>query len=188
LSDRNDRMLQCTINVRKSQHQPQCTLQLVCEDRVLFVWVYLHVSLCRHHHAKCEQAIHLMYPPLLCKHQFHKTKINGVSVCLCVCVCVCVYVERERERDAQAFRDTSNRDYAEYIQFFILNFRCAQYCFHFWVYPQRLVYIGRCFGTLCRVHLQRLESLTEGSETSANINQTLGIHPKVETILSTAKV
>jgi hypothetical protein len=25
------------------------------------------------------------------------------------------------------------------------------------VYPQRLVYIGRRFGTLCRVHLQRLE-------------------------------
>jgi hypothetical protein len=30
-------------------------------------------------------------------------------------------------------------------------------CFHFWVYPQRLVYIGRHFGTLLRVHLQRLE-------------------------------
>jgi hypothetical protein len=43
------------------------------------------------------------------------------------------------------------------------------------VYPQRLVYIGRRFGTLCRVHLQRLEM-------SANINQTLGIHPKVETV------
>jgi hypothetical protein len=48
-------------------------------------------------------------------------------------------------------------------------------CFHFWVYPQRLVYIGRRFGTLCRVHLQRLE-------TSANIHQTLRIHPKVETV------
>jgi hypothetical protein len=56
---------------------------------------------------------------------------------------------------------------------------------------QRLVYIGRRFGTLCRVHLQRLEVCdfkplkmdpTESSETSANINQTLGIHPKVETV------
>jgi hypothetical protein len=34
------------------------------------------------------------------------------------------------------------------------------------VYPQRLVYIDP----------------TEGSETSANINQTLGIHQKVETV------
>jgi hypothetical protein len=41
------------------------------------------------------------------------------------------------------------------------------------VYPQRLVYIGRRFGTLYRVHLQRLQ---------ANINQTLGIHPKIETV------
>jgi hypothetical protein len=32
-------------------------------------------------------------------------------------------------------------------------------CFNFWVYPQRLVYIGRRFGTLYRVHLQRLEKL-----------------------------
>jgi hypothetical protein len=43
------------------------------------------------------------------------------------------------------------------------------------VYPQRLIYIGRRFGTLHQVHLQRLE-------TSANINQTLGIHPKIETV------
>jgi hypothetical protein len=41
------------------------------------------------------------------------------------------------------------------------------------VYPQRLVYIG--FKPL-KMHP------TEGSETSANINQTLGIHPKVETV------
>jgi hypothetical protein len=30
-------------------------------------------------------------------------------------------------------------------------------CVNFWVFPQRLVYIGRRFGTLCQVHLQRLE-------------------------------
>jgi hypothetical protein len=43
---------------------------------------------------------------------------------------------------------------------------------------------------LCQVHLQRLEEhfkplkmdLTEGSETSANIKQTLGKHPKVNTV------
>jgi len=28
-------LLQFTINVRKSHHQPQCTLQLVCENCVL---------------------------------------------------------------------------------------------------------------------------------------------------------
>jgi hypothetical protein len=46
---------------------------------------------------------------------------------------------------------------------------------NFWVIPRRLVYIGRRFGTPCQVHLQRLE-------VSANINQTLGIHPKVDTV------
>jgi hypothetical protein len=29
-------------------------------------------------------------------------------------------------------------------------------CFNFWVYPQRLIYIGRRFGTLYRVQLQSL--------------------------------
>jgi hypothetical protein len=46
-------------------------------------------------------------------------------------------------------------------------------CVYFWVYPQRLVYIG--FKPLKM-------DLTEGSETSANINQTLGIHPKADTV------
>jgi hypothetical protein len=52
-------LLQFTINVRKSHCQPQCTLQLVCEDRVLFVSVDLHVSLCRQQHPECERAIRL---------------------------------------------------------------------------------------------------------------------------------
>ena len=30
-------LLQFTMNVRKSHRQTQCTLQLACEDRVLFV-------------------------------------------------------------------------------------------------------------------------------------------------------
>ena len=29
--------LHFTIRARKSQHQPDCTLQLACEDRLLFV-------------------------------------------------------------------------------------------------------------------------------------------------------
>jgi hypothetical protein len=45
-------LLQFTINVPKSHRQPQCTLQLVYADRVLFVWVDLHVSLCGLQHTK----------------------------------------------------------------------------------------------------------------------------------------
>ena len=36
-------LLQFTINALKSHRQPRCTLKLVCEDRVLFVSVDLHV-------------------------------------------------------------------------------------------------------------------------------------------------
>jgi hypothetical protein len=38
-------LFQFTINFRKSHRQPQCTLQLACEGRMLLVWVDLHVSL-----------------------------------------------------------------------------------------------------------------------------------------------
>jgi hypothetical protein len=60
-------------------------------------------------------------------------------------------------------------------------------CVEFWVFPRRLVYIGRRFGTLRQVHIQKLEmplkmDLTEGTETSANINQTLGKHPRADTV------
>ena len=34
---------------------------------VLFVWVYLHVSLCMQQHLKCERAILLVCPPFFCK-------------------------------------------------------------------------------------------------------------------------
>jgi hypothetical protein len=30
-------------------------------------------------------------------------------------------------------------------------------CVYFWVFPQRLVYIGRRFGPLCQVHLQTVK-------------------------------
>jgi len=54
---------QFTTNVPKSR-QPQCTLQCVYEERVLFIRVDLHVSLCRQLHPKCEQEISFVYPPL----------------------------------------------------------------------------------------------------------------------------
>jgi hypothetical protein len=60
-------LLQFTINVRKFHRQPSRTLQLVCEDRVFFVGIDLHVSLCGHQHPKCERAIRLVYPPFFCK-------------------------------------------------------------------------------------------------------------------------
>jgi hypothetical protein len=49
-------MLQLTIHFRKSHRQPQCTLQLVCEDRALFAWTDLRVSLCGQQHRKCVRA------------------------------------------------------------------------------------------------------------------------------------
>jgi hypothetical protein len=55
-------LLHFAINVRKSHRQPPCTLQLVHENRVLFVWVDFQVSLCRQQHPKCELASRLVYP------------------------------------------------------------------------------------------------------------------------------
>jgi hypothetical protein len=51
------------MTVRKSHRQPQRTLQIVYEDRVLFVWVDLHVSLREQQHPNCKQAIRLVYTP-----------------------------------------------------------------------------------------------------------------------------
>jgi len=59
-------LLRFTTHILKSCRHPQCTLQLVCEDRVLFIWVDLHVSLCWQQHPYCERAIRLVYPPLFC--------------------------------------------------------------------------------------------------------------------------
>jgi hypothetical protein len=74
-------VLQLTLNVLKSHRQPQCILQLVCEDRVLFVSLDLHVSLCWQLHPKCEPAIRLLYPTFLLQTslfiQPHKQKCNG---------------------------------------------------------------------------------------------------------------
>jgi hypothetical protein len=60
-------LLQFTINIWKSHCRSQCTLQLACEDRMLFVWVDLHVSLCRQQHPKCERVICLVYLPFFLK-------------------------------------------------------------------------------------------------------------------------
>ena len=60
-------LLQFTINIRKSHRQPQRTLQLVCEDRVLFVCVDFHVSLCGLQHPKCKRTIRVVCPPFSCK-------------------------------------------------------------------------------------------------------------------------
>jgi hypothetical protein len=49
-------------------------------------------------------------------------------------------------------------------------------CFNFWVYPQRLIYIGRRFGTLYQVHLM---DLIDAGDTPKNWNSK---------ILNTAKV
>ena len=61
-------VLEFKIIVRKTHSQAQCTLQLVCEDLVLFVSVDLRVSLCGQQHPKCERAIRLV---------FHLSVING---------------------------------------------------------------------------------------------------------------
>jgi hypothetical protein len=54
--------------------------------------------------------------------------------------------------------------------FLILNFRCVQYL----LFP--LLGVSPASGKPLKMYP------TEGSETSANINQTLEIHPKVETV------
>jgi hypothetical protein len=63
-------LLQFTINVKKSHRQTQRTLQLVCEDHVLFVRAD-RFSLCEQQRPKCEGAIRLLYPRF-----FHELRPN----------------------------------------------------------------------------------------------------------------
>ena len=58
---------QFTINVRKFHRQPQFTLQLVREDRVLFVSADRHV---------CLYLQRFVYPPLFCKLRFSSSRTN----------------------------------------------------------------------------------------------------------------
>jgi hypothetical protein len=43
------------------------------------------------------------------------------------------------------------------IQFVLQSNLISLKYVNFWVIPRRLVYIGRRFGTLCKVHLGRLD-------------------------------
>ena len=63
-------MLQFQTHVRESHSQPECTLQLVCENRMLFIWVHLRVSLCGQQDPTGQQAIHLVYSSFFCKLRF----------------------------------------------------------------------------------------------------------------------
>ena len=58
-----------TVHNKCSKNQPSTSVHfpLVCEDRVLFVWVDLHMSSCWQQHPYCERAIRLAYPPFFCK-------------------------------------------------------------------------------------------------------------------------
>ena len=71
---------QFTINVPKSHRQPQCTFQLQCEDRVLFVWADLHAPLCWQQHPKC---IHISFVDSVFI-QLHKQKPSGVWCVFCI--------------------------------------------------------------------------------------------------------
>ena len=55
------KFLELTINFRESYSQPQWTVQILCENRVLLVRADLHVFLSRHQHPKGEWPIHLVY-------------------------------------------------------------------------------------------------------------------------------
>ena len=51
---------------RKSHCPPQCTWQLVSEQRVLCIWVDLRLSSCGQQHPKCERTIRVVYPFFFC--------------------------------------------------------------------------------------------------------------------------
>ena len=63
----NERSVTFRNKCSNSHRQLQCTLQLVCKDRVLFVWDDIGFSLCGQQHTKCERAICLVYPFFCCK-------------------------------------------------------------------------------------------------------------------------
>ena len=71
-------LLRFTISVPNSHRQPERTSQLVCEDRVLFVWVDIHVSLCRQQRPKCWQAVSLVCPPFFCKLRCSSNRTNKI--------------------------------------------------------------------------------------------------------------
>jgi len=69
-------VLQFAVDIRKSYHQPQRTVQLLYEDRVFFVTFDFQVALRGQQHPKCVRAIRLVYPPFFSKTALRlKTKI-----------------------------------------------------------------------------------------------------------------
>jgi len=60
-------LLQFTINVQKSQHIINAQYNWWVQDRVRFICIYLHVSLCGQQHPEWKQAIHIMHSPFFCK-------------------------------------------------------------------------------------------------------------------------
>jgi len=54
-------LLQFKISVPKSRRQHRCTSQLLCEDRMLFVWVHLRISFCGQQHLRRDRTIRLVY-------------------------------------------------------------------------------------------------------------------------------
>ena len=75
-------LLQITINARKSHLQSQRILQLVYEDRALFVWLDLHVSSYKQQNPKGERAIVSFidvsfYTSLFIEHHHHPQKKGG---------------------------------------------------------------------------------------------------------------
>jgi len=67
-----------TINVLKSHRHAQCTLQLVCKDRVLFVGDYRHVVVYGEQQQNCERAIRLVYPTLFCRRRSSSNPTNQI--------------------------------------------------------------------------------------------------------------
>jgi hypothetical protein len=66
----------------------------------------------------------------------------------------------ESDREPLIFSDLIYRTFTVQILYklYSLKLNCTYSinCVNFWVFPQRLFYIGRRFGTISQVHLQRL--------------------------------
>jgi hypothetical protein len=74
-------LLHIKLNVPKSRYQHQCTLQLVCEDRMLFVRVYLRVSFAGSNSYEANEQFVSHIQLSFTKFAFiepHKQKSNGV--------------------------------------------------------------------------------------------------------------
>jgi hypothetical protein len=74
---RNDRLVTVHKKVRQSNPQPQRTLHFVSENRVLFVWVDLHVFYAGSSIQNAsEKFVSCIHPPFLCKLRFSANPAN----------------------------------------------------------------------------------------------------------------